>query len=68
MTQFIEVKEIKDGKARIRLNSAEWWIEPGEAIKISTPNINVYQIGEDKETGKRYQGPISLPYITKQGG
>lgn len=61
MAHWIEVKEVKNGKALVRLNGrAEWWIEPGEGIKISDPNVNVYRIGTDSD-GSRYQGPISLP-------
>lgn len=61
MAQLIEIKKIEDGKVFLRYGDLEWDAEVGDAIRIGTPAIAVHRIGEDKDTGKRYVGPIALP-------
>lgn len=61
MAHRIEVREVKDGKVLIRLNDrVQWWVEPGDMVKVSDPDVNVYRIGKAPD-GTRYQGPVSLP-------
>lgn len=61
MAHWLEVRKVKEDKVLIRLNGyVEWWVEPGEAVKVSDPEIGVYRIDTDPN-GRSYQGPINLP-------
>jgi hypothetical protein len=60
MTQYIHVHRIEGSKVYLRYGDLEWSAKPGDAIRIGTPDLGIYEIKEDGQGGL-YQGPVKLP-------